>query len=193
MTKRCLAAFAAVLSVAMMCACSFPDSTGPGTGTTTEPALSPVQPRPPHEREIRGSQPHSAAIRGMTEATSTDPVRLVGIAQAELRGRLDAFQPGDFVETYRNVETLRGGARLQFVTLRQTVGGVPIDDSYLRIGVRYDEKGAKLVSSSYRLFENVPVDATPAIRHDKAVGAAEGTRYSWRRCVGLPCRSRLRK
>lgn len=90
-------------------------------------------------------------------------MRLVGIAQAELRGRLDAIPPRDFVEIHRNVETLRGGARLQFVTLRQTVGGVPIDDSYLQIGVRYPAHTVTLDKEKTLPTFFIPVPFVPRI------------------------------
>jgi hypothetical protein len=170
MRRRFWSALAATLTITIVCACSSNNATGPDTGTTTDPPPLPVT---PHEREIRGGRLHDAVISGFTEATSTDPARLAGIAQAELRGRLGAIQPGDFVEIHRNVSALRGGARLQFVTLRQTIGGVPIDDTYLHIGVRYDANGARLVSSSYRLFESIPVDAKAALPHDRAIALAQ--------------------
>jgi hypothetical protein len=111
-------------------------------------------------------------LPGVTDATN-NPASLIAAVQAELRGRLGAIASSDFVETHRNMAAIKNGARLQFVTLRQTVGGVPVDDTYLHIGIRFDAKGARLVSSSYRLFENIPVDTHAAIPHDRAVVLAQ--------------------
>lgn len=172
MHKRLWLALAAALTITMMFGCSSKDVTEPDTGIAADPPATPP-PMTPHEREIRGGRLHDATIAGFTEATSTDPAKLVGIVQAELRGRLGAIPAGDFIEIHRDVSALRGGARLQFVTLRQTISGIPIDDTYLHIGLRYDANGARMVSSSYRLFENVPVDTRAAIAHDRAIGLAQ--------------------
>jgi len=157
-------------SLLLVSACSSDDGAGSGSGST------PVNPPPQaaaHEREIRGGRIHDVMIAGLTDATGATPSRLVDAVQADLRGRLGAVQASDFAETHRNVSVINGGARLQFVTLRQTIGGVPVDDTYLHIGVRYADSGARLVSSSYHLFEDIPVDTHPAIPHDRAVLLAQ--------------------
>lgn len=176
MRKRLWAALAA--NVCIWSACSSGDAppSTDGGGHVTPPVAT--QPPPPpravlREHEIRGGRLHDMMVTGLTDATSSDPAQLVRAVQTDLRGRLGALQPTDFVETHREVTAPKGGARLQFVTMRQTVGGVPVDDTYLYVGIRYDARGAKLVSSSYRLFENVTVDATPAIPHDRAVILAQ--------------------
>ncbi|HEU4728950.1 MAG TPA: hypothetical protein VFT22_13695 [Kofleriaceae bacterium] len=165
---------ACAASLLLASACSFYGDTNlggdPGAGSGTTPV------DPPHaqaEHEIRGGRLHDAVIPGLTDAASSDPATLVAAVQADLRGRLGALRTSDFLEIHRNTTQARGGARLSFVTLRQIAGGVPIDDTYLYIGVRYSASGAKLVSSSYHLFENVSVDVHPAIPHDRAVVLAQ--------------------
>ncbi|HMG21190.1 MAG TPA: hypothetical protein VK607_07745, partial [Kofleriaceae bacterium] len=118
------------------------------------------------------------AISGIPDAASADAAKLIVATQADLRGRLGAIQATDFVEIHRNLTQIKGGARLLFVTMRQTIGGVPIDGTYLYIGVRYDGRGARLVSSSYHLFENVTVDARASLPKDRAASlASQGLRF----------------
>ncbi len=161
MRKALWAALAA--NVLLVSACSDPDPTPAGPGTVVTPPAA-----APREHEIRGGRLHDTAVAGIT-ATAADPVKLVEAVQADLRGRLGAMKSTDFVETHRNVTPAPRGARLAFVTLRQTVGGVPVEDTYLHVGMRHDASGARLVSSSYRLYENVQVDSRPTITKDRAI------------------------
>jgi hypothetical protein len=160
--------------MALASACSSGgDSVGPGDG----PGPTPVNPPTPsaHEREIRGGRVHDVMVSGIADANTADPGKLIAAVQADLRGRLGAIQATDFVEVHRNLSQLKGGARLLAVTLRQTIGGVPVDGTYLYAVVRYDQRGAQLVSSSYRLFENPAVDVRSTIVRDRAVALANQT------------------
>lgn len=173
MKKRTWAALAAHAALAAACS--------PGTTGTPDPDTGPSPGTPPggppsaaaREHEIRGSRRHDVAIAGALDATGMDAGRLVAATQADLRGRIGAIPPGEFAELHRELSTLRGGARLETVVMRQTVGGVPIDDTYLYMAVRHDARGARLVSSSYRLFENVALDARPALSRDRAIALAQ--------------------
>lgn len=175
MRKRFWVALAA--NVALASACSPGGDTGsPGDGSGSTPVNPPTASA--HEREIRGGRFHDVAISGVADAATADAGKLIAATQADLRGRLGAIPATDFVEVHRNLTQIKGGARLLFVTLRQTIGGVPIDDTYLYIGVRYDARGARLVSSSYHLFENVPVDVRSTVPKDRAVSLAQqGLRF----------------
>lgn len=170
MRKGFWAAVAANLLLVSACT----DNT-PNDGTSDPQPAGPTKPTPTQasqEREIRGGRVHNVMIKGMSDANS-DPAHLIAAVQADLRGRLGAVNATDFVEQHRNTQATKTGARLQFVTMRQTVNGVPIEETYLHVGVRYDATGARLVSSGYRVFENVAVDTRATISHDRAVALAQ--------------------
>lgn len=173
---------ALVASAALASACSPGDNRGTGGDGGSGSGTTPVNPPTsslPHEREIRGGRLHNVAVNGIPDAATADPIKLIAATQADLRGRLGAVQSSDFVELHRDRSPAKNGAQLMFMTMRQTTGGIPIDDTYLYMGVRYDAAGAaKLVSSSYRLFENVQIDPKPAIPRDRAIALAQqGLRF----------------
>jgi hypothetical protein len=132
-----------------------------------------VDPAAPREREIRGGRLHDTALPGVSDAGLMDAAPLITAVQADLRGRLGALRSGDFIELDRSVTRAGGGARLAHVTLRQSVDGIPVEETYLHVAVRYGGTGGtKIVNSSYRLFENVQVDTRPAVPHDRALRLA---------------------
>jgi len=137
-----------------------------------------VDPAASREREIRGGRLHDTALAGITDADLMDALPLVSAVQADLRGRLGALRPTDFVELDRRVTAAGGGARLSHVTMRQTIGGVPVEETYLHVGVRYGNgQPARLVSSSFRLFDNASLDTNPGVPRDRALLLArEGLR-----------------
>lgn len=130
------------------------------------PVTNPGEPR---EREIRGGRVHDTVLAGITDASAMDPRPLVDAVQADLRGRLGALRPTDFAELDRRLTPAGNGARLTNVLLRQTVGGVPVEDTYLHVAVRSGAAGAKLVGSSYRLYDNVTVDTVARVTQDRAI------------------------
>ena len=131
-----------------------------------------VDPQISRERELRGGRVHDVALAGVTDAATMDPLPLVNAVQADLRGRLGALAATDFVELGRTVTAAGGGARLSHLTMRQTVAGVPVEDTWLHLGIRHGAGTSKLVSSSYRLYENVKVDTAPAVPAARAVELA---------------------
>jgi len=170
MTKRLWAALAALATHAAACAPGSPGTPAPDPGSPS--GNTPPSPAA-HERELRGNRLHDVAIAGATDVASMNVARLVAATQADLRGRMGAIQPGDFAELHRDRSALRGGAQLQTVVARQMVGGVPIDDTYLYMAVRHDARGARLVASSYHVFENVALDVKPAVSRDRAIALAQ--------------------
>lgn len=167
MNKPLLGLVTAQLLLAAACG---DDATPPGPTppdpTPTDPAV--VEPR---ERELRGGRVHATTLAGVTDVDIMDPAPLVDAVQAELRGRLGALRPTDFVETGRELTRAGGGARLSHVMMRQSVAGIPVEETYLNIGVRFGQPGAaaQVVSSSYRVFDNVRVDTSPSVTRDRAI------------------------
>jgi len=174
MRKALWALLAANALLASACA----DDTAPPNPPDDNHPTDPTPPKgEPRERELRGGRLHDVALTGITSVDQADPAKLVGAVQADLRGRLGALAVGDFAETYRKVTTAPNGGRLAFVTMRQTIRGIPVDDTYMHIGVRYGQSGTKLVSSSYRVYDGANIDTVAAVAQDRAITlAAEGLR-----------------
>src|SRR5262245_35431511 len=169
MRKALWAALAA--NVLWASACS--DDKGTDPGPRQVDPVGPLSPAAPLEREIRGGRVHDVVVSGLTDNAHSDPSKLVDAVESDLRGRLGAIKPTDFIEAHRDVQPAKGGARLSFITLKQTIGGVPIEGTYLHVGVRNANGSAKLVSSSYRLYENVQVDPKPGVAKDRALVLAQ--------------------
>jgi hypothetical protein len=132
-------------------------------------AAPPTSPAPA-AHELRGGRVHAVTI-GSGGA--------IAAARADLHGQLSAIAASDLAEVHRHVAPARGGAQLTFVTLRQTVAGVPIDDTYLHLTTRADGQSTRLVGSSYHLFAPAHLDTRPAITEaDARARAAQGLRLA---------------
>src|SRR5687767_529226 len=129
------------LLAAAACSDDPPTNDPPGK---PDPSTTPATGEP-REREIRGGRVHDTAIAGITDAATMDARPLVDAVQADLRGRLGGIPAADFVELDRRGTAAGAGARLTHVLMRQTVGGVPVDGTYLHVTVRSGNQGAKLV------------------------------------------------
>ncbi len=164
MKKPLLALITANLIVAAGCG----DNQPPPDPIPTPTGPTPAEPR---EREIRGGRVHDTVLAGITDVDIMDPGPLVDAVQADLRGRLGAVRATDFVELGRELTRAGGGARLAHVMMRQTIHDIPVEETYLHIGVRFGQAGtpAQVVSSSYRLFEHAEVDTTSSVPRDRAV------------------------
>lgn len=160
--------FSAVIAanLCLLAACAAPDDVAPSD--TAAPAI-------PHE--LRGGRVHAVTIAGGGALADLAAAPMIAAARADLHGPLSAIAAGDFAEVHRHVAPPRAGAQLMSVTLRQTVAGVPIDDTYLHLTTRADGTTTRLVGSSFRLFTPAPLDTRPAIAEAAArARALEGLR-----------------
>ncbi|HET9621231.1 MAG TPA: hypothetical protein VFP84_07685 [Kofleriaceae bacterium] len=180
--KRAFAA-AVAANLCVVAACAAPDDAAPTADP--DPAAAPAASA---ARVIHGSRMHAVAVAARAAPTS-DPAPLIAAARADSGGVLAKLAPRDFAEVHRHVAAMRHAAKLMFVTMRQTVAGVPIDDTYLHLALRDDGHQAKLVASSYHLFDHQAIDTTPAITADRArTLAAQGLRLP---TPGAPQRQEL--
>lgn len=78
---------------------------------------------------------------------------------------LDGIVLDDLAITVQTDSATASGGRLTHVSLRQTVGGVPIVDTHLGLTLRPQDAAheARLLASSYRLYPDAQVDTVPQI------------------------------
>jgi hypothetical protein len=96
---------------------------------------------------------------------------LARLARKALAGRFTALDPDSLVLVDRRQSSTRSGAVLAHLSLRQAVDRIPIHGTWLNLTTRRGDRRApaRLVASSYRLFESPQVETTPVISETAAV------------------------
>lgn len=127
------------------------------------------------DRATRGVRLHDRAIAGFR--FSGDPSDIQPIwdaARADLASVLGAGSLADYQVLSSASSRTTSGAELVHYTLRQTIAGVPVHDTHLRLTARAESgaRAATLVASSYRLVDRPVVDTAPQVSRDQAVAAA---------------------
>jgi hypothetical protein len=144
----------------------------------------PQQTRPtrrsvPSSRSVRGQRLHDRAVAGYraNDAAFDAQANVQAIwdaARADLATVLGNRSLADFTLQSSATSRTLSGAELVHYTLRQTIGGVPVHDTYLRLTARAerDARAATLVASSYRLIARPAVDTAAQMSRDEAVATA---------------------
>jgi hypothetical protein len=152
------------------------------------PGFQPPQQNQPARRQaansraVRGLRLHDRAVsdfrasatRGALPDAQADVQALWNAARADLASVLGAGTLSDFALHSNASSRTVSGAELAHYTLRQTINGVPVHGTHLRMTARVEPgaRGAKLVSSSYRLMERTAIDTTPQLNREQAVATA---------------------
>ncbi|WP_428267600.1 hypothetical protein [Haliangium sp.] len=143
----------------------------------TPGALRPPTPTPvaaPIPGELHGGGFHSVGDAARTAAAGDLAGALLAAVQRDQPAQLGGFAATDFDEVSRSTtKTLRGDV-LEHITLRQHIGGVPVDGSYLRFTRPVGGAAAKagLMSSSHHLYRHRGLDVTATMSRDQAIAAA---------------------
>ncbi|HET6610965.1 MAG TPA: lamin tail domain-containing protein [Kofleriaceae bacterium] len=122
-------------------------------------------------REVRGGRLHAHALEAMPDSEEA----VFTAVASDLRGELATLSAADFVTQNHVSRASAGGAMLRYDVMRQQVAGIPIHGSYLNVIMRQADAAApaKIVASSYRVFQSPDVDVVPAVGEGSAVSAAK--------------------
>jgi hypothetical protein len=131
------------------------------------------------DRAVRGLRLHDRAIAGFgangaASDAQADVQAIWDAARADLATVLGSGSLSDFTVQSNATSRTASGAELVHYTLRQTIGGVPVYDTHLRLTARMerDARAARLVASSYRLIARPAVDTAAQVSRDEAVATA---------------------
>ncbi len=126
---------------------------------------------PTYDREVRGGNRHRAPIEGAT-AHGLELAALLASATA-LAPAVGDLSADDFTTT-TTTQVGPGGRPLTYVHAQQSIGGVPVEGTYLYLTVQPADRGrpAQLLGSSYHLFHGAEVDTTPVVEQARAEALA---------------------
>ncbi len=156
-------------------------SGGAGCGSETDndlravPPLGPVKTSSTFAKEVRGGQLHQNGVASLTGARPMEAASLLPSVRPELQHALGTLAGDAFslVDTRKVRSAARTGGELTHVGYRQQVNGVPIHGTYLNLTLRENGAGgARLVASSFHLYQQPRVETTPAFSRERAIGLA---------------------
>jgi hypothetical protein len=147
---------------------------GAGIGCSTDdgPTTPPTQPpqvASTFARVVKGGRFHQTNVPSFTGARGASPAQLVPAVADELRREVGELRASDFVQIDARDVATPSGRPLTHVSMRQTVGGVPIHGTWLNLTLREDGARSKVVASSYHLYDRPAVATVPAITRDRAI------------------------
>lgn len=123
---------------------------------------------------LHGRRLHSTELAGFVGTADAGVETTWAAAKAELPGVLGSFDLTNFDIVSHETSTTLSGARLVHLSMRQKVGDVLIDGTYLHLTSRAADRvaPARLLSSSYLLFARPPAETAPEISRESAAATA---------------------
>jgi hypothetical protein len=143
------------------------------TGLTA--CASGAEPDPgPVAAVVAGSRLHRDPVAPFQGSQDLDPKGLFPTLTRTIGAPFDKLGMTDFEVRLESDVPTPSGRRLTYVSMRQTIDGVPIVGTHLNLTVQPDTgvSRAKLLSSSYRVYDVTGLDTTPALDRDQAIEKA---------------------
>lgn len=156
---------------AAILACSTATVVGCAQGTPSGPETQQGTQEAGFSREVRGGRFHAVQLQAMPQ----DEREVFRAVAADLSGELATLSADDFFRKSQVVRPSPGGATLRYDVMRQHVDGIPIHGSYLNVVLRQSDSvaPAKILASSYRVFQSPEVDTASKIGEGAAISAAK--------------------